>query len=137
MAVSSGALNGTVYAAGIRARREQAAAKELIALWEERGGARDVINLSVTNMLRRVGLSDQDKLLALLRQNVLPRRTPNPASIDLHILEATRLQIIPIRPLTPLPGNAFSGFFSSGVRRRYIEVGIERANQVLDQIGWR
>ncbi len=269
MAVSSGALNGTAYAAGIRARREKAAAKELITLWEEQAGFCNVISINVIDILRRVGLSDQDKLLALLRGHVLPSHIPDPASIDLDIIvaplsgiltssdsrpwttytkvlsfqgehfdraegleqvfrattasaafpllfapvdlpglgpcvdggmvnnapirlaqleglgpalntilvvsplpvfeprdhmyqgrrlashvidmlfaerlhhdvrqavETTTLQIIPIRPLTPLPGGAFSGLFSSWARRQYVEIGVERANQVLDQIGWR
>ena len=48
--------------------------------------------------------------------------------------QARRLEVIPIRPLTPLPGTAFSGFFSAGARDAFIKVGMERAQQVLHEL---
>jgi NTE family protein len=46
------------------------------------------------------------------------------------------LEIVPIRPLDPLPGTAFSGLFNAAERETYIEVGIDRARQVLRERGW-
>jgi predicted acylesterase/phospholipase RssA len=302
VASSSGALNGTAYAAGVRARRETVAVEELIAVWKDEGSWRDVLHFNGFDILRGKGLSDQQNLLALLRRNIKPSGIPDPAPIELHIIvsplcgaqgsigpgpattytkvlsfdgayfdrrdlleqvftattassafpyvftpvevpgvgpcidgalvnstpiraigddrvaasvdaivviaptptcvgqrrtahhgrklvvhvinmifnerlyndmretaatntallsldaEARRRQwgpeeraevraalgwqdkravrIIPIRPLSSLPGDLFSGFFSAQVRRRYIEIGMERASRVLDQLGW-
>lgn len=47
------------------------------------------------------------------------------------------IPIISIRPLVPLPGDIFSGFFNPFDRERYVEAGMERATQVFDQLGWR
>jgi predicted acylesterase/phospholipase RssA len=58
VAASSGALNGVAYAAGVRACRERSAAKELVALWETRGGFCDVVRPSLRTILARRGLSD-------------------------------------------------------------------------------
>jgi NTE family protein len=41
------------------------------------------------------------------------------------------LEIVTIRPLDPLPGNAFSGFVSSDVRKQTIALGRERALAAL------
>jgi NTE family protein len=42
------------------------------------------------------------------------------------------LEIVTIRPLDPLPGNAFSGFVSGDVRKQTIALGRERALAALD-----
>jgi predicted acylesterase/phospholipase RssA len=88
VAVSSGALNGTAYAAGVRDRREKTVAEELITLWQDQGGLRDVIDVNLADLLTGKGLSDQDKLLSLLRRNIRPSRTPDPAPVELHIVVA-------------------------------------------------
>jgi predicted acylesterase/phospholipase RssA len=303
VAVSSGALNGTAYAAGVRDCREKTVAEELITLWHNQGGFRDVIDVNLAHLLTGKGLSDQDKLLSLLRRHIRPSQRVDRAPIELHIVVAplrgtkgsiggrpattyTKLlsfhgehfdredlleqvftaatassafpclftpvnvpgvgpcidgglvnsapmryacvddglgvgdaiveiaatptyvehprrsyrgrglvahvidmlfteliyndlraagsanqgllgledlarkkswspdevaeikdaigwqqrrtiPVIPIMPLAPLPGDVFTGFFSSSARKRYVSVGIERANQVLDQLGWR
>ncbi len=41
------------------------------------------------------------------------------------------LEIVTIRPLAPLPGNAFSGFVSGDTRKQTIAIGRERAMAVL------
>lgn len=46
------------------------------------------------------------------------------------------LEIVPIRPTEPLPGNSFSAFFRPGLRKQYIEAGRERATEVLGALGW-
>jgi predicted acylesterase/phospholipase RssA len=88
VAASSGALNGVVYAAGVRARRERAAAAEMVELWERHGGWRDVLHLSVRDVLTRRGISDQKNLYALLRDSVLPTAAADPAPIELHLITA-------------------------------------------------
>jgi predicted acylesterase/phospholipase RssA len=88
IAASSGALNGVVYAAGVRARRERAAAAELVSLWENHGGFRDVLHLSLGDILCLRGISDQKNLYALLHGSVLPSNVADPAPIELHLIAA-------------------------------------------------
>lgn len=88
VAASSGALNGVVYAAGVRSRRERAAAAELVELWEQRGGWRDVLHFSLRDMLLLRGISDQRKLIGLLNESVLPTGAADPAPIELHLITA-------------------------------------------------
>jgi NTE family protein len=47
------------------------------------------------------------------------------------------LDIIQIRPLLPLPGDAFSGFFDRDDIEQSIQIGIQRASEVLDRVGIR
>jgi len=86
VASSSGALNGAAYAAGVRARREKAAADEMIALWRDRAGFLEAFDLNVGDLLGVVGLSDQKNLLKQLRGNIRPSTLGDPAPIDLHIV---------------------------------------------------
>lgn len=52
--------------------------------------------------------------------------------------ERTRIvEVVPIRPAMPLPGSALSGFFHPAERELFIKAGIERAEQVLRERGWR
>lgn len=88
VAASSGALNGTVYASAIHARREARATQELLDLWRDRGGVCDVIHPSLRDIVRGRGISDSTKILALLRRAVRPTRSPDPAPVDLHIVVA-------------------------------------------------
>lgn len=88
VAASSGALNGAAYAAGVRARREVDAARELVELWQHHSSWRDVFSLNLTDVVGMRGLFDQQKLLSLLRQNVRPCAADAPAPIDLHIVLA-------------------------------------------------
>jgi len=266
VAASSGALNGAAFGAGIRRRRPLAAAEELICTWIHEGGFWEVININCLDLLAGRGLSNQDKLLSVLRRHVLPLRVPDPAPIELHIVVAPlngalgwvhgqpattyiamlsfdgddfdrndplerifkaatasaafpgiyspvyvpglgpcvdgglvnstpisyacgpsdppidaalvivptaaygeryarrmggrelvahlvdmlfeerlfqdlgREQCVPIiviRPDSPLPGDAFTGFFRKEARMTYVDAGITRARQVLDALGWR
>jgi NTE family protein len=86
---SSGALNGAAYAAGVRARRERAAAREMVEVWEEEASLCGTLHPSLRAILRLQGISDQQKLLALLRRHVPPSTVRDPAPIDLHIVLAT------------------------------------------------
>jgi NTE family protein len=88
VAASSGALNGVAYAAGVRACRERSAARELVALWETRGGFCDVVRPSLRTILARRGFSDGRKLLGLMRENIRPSGGVSTAPIELHIVTA-------------------------------------------------
>jgi NTE family protein len=89
VAASSGALNGTAYAAGVRARREIDQVRELIRVWEEDASLCGALHPNLCAILGRTGISDQRKLLALLRRHVRPSTAPDPAPIDLEIVLAT------------------------------------------------
>jgi predicted acylesterase/phospholipase RssA len=43
------------------------------------------------------------------------------------------IKLLQIRPVTELPGSAFSGFFDDDLREQYVTAGIERARAVLGQ----
>ncbi len=47
------------------------------------------------------------------------------------------VEVITIRPVVPLPGTAFSGFIRPAEREADINIGMERAEAVLDELGWR
>jgi predicted acylesterase/phospholipase RssA len=85
---SSGAFNGVAFAAGVRAKNEVEAARELARAWEEDGGLCRVVHPSLRLLWRGRGISDQKKLLALLRRHVRPNRLAEPAPIELHLVLA-------------------------------------------------
>lgn len=85
---SSGALNGTVLAAGVRARRQREVTARISEVWRQQGGLGDVISPSLRAILGRRGFSDQEKLLALLRRHAPPSAAADPAPIELRIIVA-------------------------------------------------
>jgi predicted acylesterase/phospholipase RssA len=87
LAASSGALNGTAYATGVRARREMILTERLVDLWLK-SDLCSVVNVRPGAILRGRGVSDQKKLLALLRRHVTPCRVPCPQPIGLHVIVA-------------------------------------------------
>jgi Patatin-like phospholipase len=88
VASSSGALNGTVFAAGLRARDPIDGAETLARLWRDHADWNEVFHLSVRDLLRRDGLSDQTRLLELLREHVPPSDPDDPAPINLRLIVA-------------------------------------------------
>jgi NTE family protein len=72
VAASSGALNGIVYAAALRAGVEREATARLETLWIEEGNWRHSIDLSVRAILRRQGIATTKKLVELMRREVEP-----------------------------------------------------------------
>jgi NTE family protein len=88
VASSSGALNGTVFAAGLRARDPVDGAETLARLWRDHADWNEVFHLSVRDLLRRDGLSDQTRLLELLREHVPPSDPDDPAPINLRLIVA-------------------------------------------------
>jgi NTE family protein len=65
---SSGALNATVVACGVRAGTAVGAAKRLVRLWRDRGGLLDVADLDAASALRLRGASGPDRVLRLLEE---------------------------------------------------------------------
>jgi NTE family protein len=88
VATSSGALNAAAFAAGVRARREAAAARELVDAWNSRGGICNLIHPSLRGILSGRGFSDQKALLKLLRRYVRPNTRSDPAPIELQFIMA-------------------------------------------------
>jgi predicted acylesterase/phospholipase RssA len=88
VATSSGALNGTVLAAALRRRDPIAGGETLAELWREHAGWNDVFHTSFRELLRRDGLSDQKRLLALLREHIPPGPVHDPAPINLRLIVA-------------------------------------------------
>jgi predicted acylesterase/phospholipase RssA len=106
LAASSGALNGTAYAAGVRARRETVLADRLVEMWLNKGDLCSVLDVRLGALLRGRGLSGQEKLLGLLRSEVTPCEVADPQPICLHILVA------PLRGIDatigPLPATTYA-----------------------------
>jgi NTE family protein len=97
---SSGALNATVLASGVRAGRAISAAKALVRLWRDEGGLSSVLDLDVGSAVRFGGLSGPGRLLRLLdaaceRAGRGPRREP----VSLRVVVA---------PLAGTPGERTS-----------------------------
>jgi NTE family protein len=88
VAASSGALNGTVLSAGLRARDPIAGAETLAMLWRDHAEWNDVFHASFRDLLKRDGLSDQKRLLALLHEHVALRQVADPAPINLRLIVA-------------------------------------------------
>jgi NTE family protein len=88
IAASAGALNGTVLASSVRRRDVRAGAEALNALWRDHATWSEVFHVSLRDILARDGVSDQKRLLALLRQHVPPSEPADPAAINLRIVVA-------------------------------------------------
>ncbi|MCU1281175.1 MAG: Patatin [bacterium] len=70
VAASSGALNGVLYAAAIRAGRENEASKRLIALWQDDGDWCHAFDFSAGELVKRRGIATTAKLVQLMRREV-------------------------------------------------------------------
>jgi NTE family protein len=82
---SSGALNGVVLAAGLRAGQPVAAADRLATLWRDRASFFQVFAPSLSSLLSMEGLSSSDRVLDLLREEVRPCRSPR-AEVELRVV---------------------------------------------------
>jgi NTE family protein len=83
---SSGALNGTMLAAAVRARDLTGGTTRLVELWRDKAGWTDVFHASFHALVGREGVSDSTKLVALLRQQIAPM--PQGDDITLRLLTA-------------------------------------------------
>lgn len=88
VATSSGALNGTVLAAALRRRDPIAGGETLAELWRDHASWNEVFHASFRDLLRREALSDQKRLLGLLREHVVPGPVHDPAAINLRLIVA-------------------------------------------------
>ena len=88
VATSSGALNAVAYAAGIRAGREEGAAKLLSNAWLDQGSWYDSLHFTPMALLSGKGLSDNRGLLKMLHSLVKPCTGPIRNEIDLAIVVA-------------------------------------------------
>lgn len=88
VATSSGALNGTVLAAALWRREPVAGVETLAELWREHAAWNDVFHTSFRDLLRREGLSDQKRLLGLLREHIPLGPVADPAPINLRLIVA-------------------------------------------------
>ncbi len=79
---------------------------------------------------------------ALMRLDALSPDTLDPRQLAavkqaLGWERARIVEVIPIRPIAPLPGTALSAFFRAHERDADIEIGMQRAEAVLRERGWR
>ena len=88
VATSSGALNGTVLASAVRERDPIAGAETLAQLWRDHAEWNEVFRLSFHDIFKRDGMSDQKRLLALLRDHVPPSQPDDPAPVNLRLIVA-------------------------------------------------
>jgi hypothetical protein len=54
----------------------------------------------------------------------------------LGLADRRAVDIICVRPITELRGNAFAAFFDAGLRREYLDIGYDRGLAVLGGLGW-
>ena len=85
---SSGALNATLLAAGIRAGRERDATRRLVELWRDDASWMRVFHLSVRDIVARTGLSDSSEILALVRREVTEMATAAVHPVRLRLVVA-------------------------------------------------
>ncbi|HEX8953904.1 MAG TPA: patatin-like phospholipase family protein [Polyangia bacterium] len=83
---SSGSLNATLLAAGIRAGRERDATQRLMSLWRDDASWMRVFHFSLRDVVARTGISDSSEILTLLRREI-----PLMATAALH---PVRLRIV-------------------------------------------
>ncbi len=84
VAASSGGLNATVLAAAIRKGAPAAAGGDLATMWERDARWSRALHVSLFDAVRLRGLSDQEGLLRLLRERVLP--SPGPGRVDVRFV---------------------------------------------------
>jgi NTE family protein len=78
-----------------------------------------------------------DALDALVTSGTLGADQLGAVKVALGIEKRRVLKLVNIRPSSPLPGNAFSGFLHRAQRNEYLAIGRQRAGEVLDGLGWR
>ena len=84
----SGALSGTLLASGVRARSVAATADRLVELWTDHAEWNQIFHLSIADLFRREGISDERKLDRLLRANVVPNPTRPGDEVELRLVVA-------------------------------------------------
>lgn len=72
VATSSGALNGSFLAAAIRAGKQRESAARLVTLWEDEANWMHSLDVDLKDLLSGVALSDSNKLLELMHEEIEP-----------------------------------------------------------------
>ena len=85
VATSSGALNGAYFARAIRSGVARTAGVELEKLWIEEGTASHAFDLSVQSLATLTAISNNARLLDLLRENVKPSTAKNPVELRMVV----------------------------------------------------
>ncbi len=85
VAASSGALTGTVLASAVAAGNLVEGADRIAEIWRDHARLREVFHLSIGDLLKRNGLSDQKQLRALLGRHVPLTRAAHPVSLRLVV----------------------------------------------------
>jgi len=124
---SSGALNATLLAAGIRAGRARDATQRLMELWRDDAGWMHVFHLSLRDVVSRTGVSDSKEILALLRREVPRIATAAVSPVGLRIVVAALRGVTGARdghPATTFEGLcSFNGAdFDDDARREEIYI---------------
>jgi predicted acylesterase/phospholipase RssA len=88
VATSSGALNGVVYAMGIRSGHTKEMAARLVEAWIKGGGWHNSISFSPLDWLKGRGLSDNRGLLKMLQELVTPFNDSKKHEIELRVVVA-------------------------------------------------
>lgn len=86
---SSGALNGAYYAAAIRDGTEAFSGQRLAQLWIDDASIRGAFDLSLTDLLRGLGVSNSDKLIAVLREHIRPSSGRSPIELRVIVTNAS------------------------------------------------
>lgn len=87
---SSGALNGALYALGIRAGEEVKAARSLATLWEQSGSWHNALKLDFKEIIERKGLGTAARIRTLMNEAAKGLRSNAGHAIDLQLV-TTRL----------------------------------------------
>lgn len=95
LGASSGALNAAYFAAEIRAGAEAFAGRRLAELWLDEATLGGAFDVSLRDVVRGLGISTDDKILRLLRNNIRPREGKNAIELRLVITNADG-QSIPV-----------------------------------------
>lgn len=94
IATSSGALNATLYAAGVRAGQTKEAARLGVELWLDEADWRDVFDFTAVGVLSGQALSTSDKLLKMMHRFVDPlANAPALHPVQLRIVVAPLLGV--------------------------------------------
>lgn len=100
LGTSSGALNATVLAAGVRARKSVSAAKELVRLWRDHARAGQILDADVWSAARFGGVSGSRRVVELL-ERACARLRPGASPAEV----ALRLVVAPLAGAAPVPGS--------------------------------
>lgn len=86
---SSGALNGAYYAAAVRDGTEAFAGQRLAQLWLDDATIRGAFDFSLEDVVRGLGVSNSDKLLAVMREQIRPATGTLPIELRVVVANAS------------------------------------------------